>query len=125
MSAQNETRKLVIMITRGPDDERSSVAWSVANGGINNGLELVIFLTSSGVEWARKGVAEKARPNPLDPPIKDMMQTVLDSGAGFFVCPPCAHVRGIDESNIIDGATIMGSTAIHVPIKEGAATLCF
>jgi len=125
MSESSETRKLVIMITRGPDDERSSVAWSVANGGINNGLELVIFLTSSAVEWARKGVAEAARPNPLDPPIKEMMQKVLDSGAGICVCPPCAHVRGITEADLIEGATLMGSTAIHVPIKEGAATLCF
>ena len=45
-----EKKKLVVLITRGLDDERSSVAWSVANGGINSGLDVSIFLTSSAVE---------------------------------------------------------------------------
>ena len=29
-----ETKKLVIVISRGFDDERSSVAWSIANAGV-------------------------------------------------------------------------------------------
>ena len=125
MNTTAEKRKLVILVTRGADDERSSVAWSVANGGVNTGLDVTIFLASSGVEWARKGVAENARPNPLDPPVKDMMQTLLDAGVGIFVCPPCAEVRGIKEQDLIDGAVLSGSVAMHEPIKAGAATLSF
>jgi len=125
MNTGEEKRKLVVLITRGADDERSSVAWSVANGGVNSGLDLTIFLASSGVEWARKGVAEKARPNPLDPPIADMMQTLLDAGVSIFVCPPCAEARGIGEHDLIDGAILSGSAAMHEPIKAGAATLSF
>lgn len=30
--------KLVIVCSRGFDDERASVAWSIANGAINSGL---------------------------------------------------------------------------------------
>jgi predicted peroxiredoxin len=44
-----EKKKLLILISRGFDDERASVAWSIANGGIKTGLEVSIFLTSSGV----------------------------------------------------------------------------
>ncbi len=47
----DEKRKLVIVVTNGFHDERSSVAWSVANSGINSGLEVTMFLVSSGVDW--------------------------------------------------------------------------
>ena len=74
-----EKKKLVVVVTNGFNDERSSVAWSVANGAIGSDMQVTMFLVSSGVDWVRRGAAEKARPNPLDPPMKDMIQTVLDS----------------------------------------------
>lgn len=120
-----DNRKLVIVITRGADDERSSVAWSIANGAINAGLELTVFLTSSAVDWVRKGAAELARPNPEDPTMKDMIGKVVESGSRICVCPPCAKVRGYTEEDLIENVEIIGSIAIHEQIKEGAATLTF
>jgi predicted peroxiredoxin len=121
----SEKQKMVIVVTRGVDDERSSVAWSVANGGIASGFDVNMFLVSSGVDWARKGAADRARPNPLDPPIGEMIQTVMDAGGQIMVCPPCAGVRGYDEEDLVDGVTLAGSVAMHALIKEGAATLSF
>ena len=120
-----EQKKLVVVITRGLDDERSSVAWSIANGGVNSGLDVTVFLVSSGVDWVRKGAAESAHLNPLDPPMKDMIQKMIDSGCTIGVCPPCAKVRGYTENDLIEGVTIVGSIAIHEPIKQGAAALTF
>ena len=34
-------KKLVILISKGMDDERASVAWSMANGAIKPGCEKV------------------------------------------------------------------------------------
>ena len=118
-------RKLAVVISRGHDDERSSVAWSIANGGINNGLDVSIFLVSSAVDWVRKGAMELARPNPEDPTIKDMVQHVIDNGCTISVCPPCAKVRGYSKEDLIDGVQIVGSVAIHEKVKEGAAILSF
>jgi len=120
-----QKQKMVIVVSSGFNDEKSSVAWSVANGGIATGFEVTMFLVSSGVDWVRKGAADKARLNPLDPPVKDMIQTVLDSGGDILVCPPCAGVRGYDKSDLIDGVTLAGSVAMHALIAEGAATLTF
>jgi predicted peroxiredoxin len=117
--------KLVVVITHGFDNERSSVAWSIANGGINNGLEVSIFLTSSAVDWVRKGASERARPNPEDPTIKEMIQKVVDSGSQIAVCPPCAKVRNYEANDLMDGVIIVGSTFIHERIKQGAALLSF
>ncbi len=120
-----KTKKLVVVISRGLDDERSSVAWSIANGGINNGLDVSIFLVSSAVDWVRKGAAEYARPNPEDPTMKEMIQNVMDAGCTISVCPPCTKVRGYTEDDLIEGVQIKGSVVIHEPIKEGAAVLTF
>lgn len=120
-----EKKKLVIVVTRGFDDERSSVAWSIASGGINTGLDVTMFLVSAGVDWVRKGAAEGAHLNPFDPPMSEMIQKVIDAGCQILVCPPCAKSRGYGEEHLIDGVIITGSGAMHELIKQGAATLSF
>ncbi len=122
---KNESRKLVVVISRGLDDERSSVAWSIANGGINNGLDVSVFLVSSGVDWVRKGAADRVHLNPEDPTLMSMIQNVIDNGSAIGVCPPCIKVRGMSEEDLIEGVEVVGSTAIHNPVKEGAAVLSF
>lgn len=120
-----EKRKLVVLIACGLEDERMSVAWSIANGGVKSGLDVAIFLTSSAVDCVRKGAADQVRLNPLDPPVGEMIQTLRSQGVPIFVCPPCAKVRGYTEKDLLDGVVITGSGAIHELIKQGAATLSF
>jgi len=121
----NETKKLVIVMTRGMDDERSSVAFSVANGGLASGLEVTVFLAAAGVDWVRKGAADSARLNPLDPPMKEMIDNVMNNGGKILACPPCAKVRGYEQKDLLDGVVLAGSAAVHELIKQGAATLSF
>ncbi len=118
-------KKLVVIVTNGLDNERSSVAWSVANGGVGSGMEVTMFLVSSGVDWVRKGAAGTARLNPLDPPVKDMIQTVIDSGADILVCPPCAGVRGYEQDDLMDGVKLAGSVAMLEHVQQGATALTF
>ena len=53
-----EKEKLVVVVTNGFNDERASVAWSIANGGVGSGMQVTMFLVSSGVDWVRRGAAE-------------------------------------------------------------------
>jgi predicted peroxiredoxin len=121
----SDKKKLVVVVTNGLDNERSSVAWSVANGGIASGMEVHMFLVSSGVDWVRRGAAAVARLNPLDPPLMEMIERVIDNGGRIMVCPPCAQVRGYDRENLIDGVELAGSVSMHGLILEGAAALTF
>lgn len=120
-----EKKKLVILITRGLDDERSSVAWSIANAGIASDLEVTVFLAASGVDWVRKGAADVARLNPLDPTLKDMIENLMSNGGTVLVCPPCAKVRGYSEEDLIEGAIVAGAPTMLEVVKQGAATLSF
>jgi len=120
-----EKKKLVVLITCGMDDERSSVAWSIANGGINSGLDVTVFLASSAVDWVRKGAADQARLNPLDPSMKELIQNIREKGSAILVCPPCAKVRGYSQDDLLEGVILTGSGAMHELIAQGAATLSF
>ena len=120
-----EKKKLVVIVTNGADNERSSVAWSVANGGVASGMEVTMFLVSSGVDWVRKGALEHARLNPLDPTIGEMVKTVTDSGGKILVCPPCAGVRGYEQDDLMDGVTLAGSVAMLDVVQQGAEAITF
>jgi predicted peroxiredoxin len=120
-----EKKALVLVITRGLDDERSSVAWSIANAGIASDFEVTVFLAASGVDWVRKGAAEVAHLNPVDPPLRDLIGNLLSNGGKILVCPPCAKVRGYSENDLIDGVTVAGAPAMLEVVKQGAATLSF
>jgi predicted peroxiredoxin len=121
----SDTKKMVIVVTNGFDNERSSVAWSVANGAIGMGMQVTMFMVSSGVDWVRKGASAAAHLNPFDPTIADMMQNVIDSGANIFVCPPCAKVRGYEPDCFIEAVELAGSAAMLGVVSEGASTLTF
>jgi predicted peroxiredoxin len=77
------------------------------------------------VDWVRKGAAGAAQPNPLDPPVSEMIDNFLASGGNVLICPPCAKVRGYSERELIDGVSITSSTVMHELIKEGARALSF
>ena len=118
-------KKLVIVNSRGFDDERSSVAWSVANTAVASNMDVTVFLVAAGVDWVRKGAADVARLNPLDPTMSDMIGNFIESGGRILVCPPCAKVRGYDEDSLIDGAIIAGAPVMLEEIQQGASSLSF
>lgn len=123
MAQSNE--KLVIVASRGHDDERATVAWTVANGGLNSGLEVTMFLVSAGLDLIRKGAATHVRMNPFDPSMQELIESFQKGGGKILACPPCAAVRGYGQDDLIDGVEIVGSPVMHALIKDGAATLSF
>jgi len=118
-------QKLVIVNTRGFDDERSSVAWSIANTAAASDMSVTMFLVAAGVDWVRRGAADVARLNPLDPSMSDMIGNFLRNGGRILVCPPCAKVRGYTEESLIEGAKIAGAPVMLEDVNAGAATLSF
>jgi predicted peroxiredoxin len=46
-------------------------------------------------------------------------------GGTIWACPPCVQTRGYTQADLLEGVVIVGSSALHGAIKEGAATLSF
>lgn len=118
------TRDLVVLITHGADHELSSVAFTIANGGMTSGLRVSIFLTSAAVDLVRRRAIDSTVVPPLEP-LAALVKDFLARGGSLWACTPCVKARGYDKADLIDGVEIAGSSKIHELIKAGAATLSF
>lgn len=119
-----ENRELVVLVTRGADHELSSVAFTIACGGITSGLKVCAFLTSSAVDLVRKRGVDLTHVPPLDP-LKALIDDFMKRGGAVIACPPCVKARGYTQDDFIDGVTIAGASVIHEKLKAGAASLSF
>lgn len=123
-TTDNEAKKLVIMVTKGIDHELSSVAFTIANGGITSGQQVSIFLTSSGIDLVRKRGAGMTKVDPLDS-LSDLMKDFLKRDGKIWACAPCVKARGYEQDELIDGVVITGASLLHQQIMDGASTLSF
>ena len=121
---QPGTGKLVILMTKGIDSELSSVAFTIANGGITAGLKVSVFLTSAAVDVVRRNGHVHTHVAPLDPLAKSI-EDFQSRGGVIWACTPCVASRGYQQSDLIEGVVITGASVLHAQIKEGAATLSF
>jgi predicted peroxiredoxin len=117
-------QKLVVLITKGIESELSSVAFTIANGGITAGLKVSIFLTSTGIDLVRKRGQAMTQVPPLEP-LAALIESFLQRGGTVWACTPCVVSRGYEQADLIDGVVITGASAMHAEIKSGAATLSF
>ena len=120
----DQAKELVVLMTQGADHELSSVAFTIANGGITSGFKVYAFLTSSSVDLVRRRAADLAHVPPLDP-LKALIDDFLRRGGTIWACPPCATARGYTQEDLIDGVTIQGASAMHQRLMAGAASLSF
>lgn len=118
------TDKLVILVTRGIESELSSVAFTIANGGITAGLKVSIFLTSTAIDLVRKRGQAMTHVPPLSP-LLALIEDFQKRGGVIWACPPCVETRGYTQADLLDGVVIVGASAMHAEIKQGAATLSF
>ena len=117
-------RSLVVIITHGTDHELSSVAFTIANGGMTAGLKVHVFLTSSGVDLARRKAIDTTHVEPLEP-LSALVKDFLQRGGTLWACTPCVKARGYTQDHLIEGTIITGASVLHEQIMDGAATLSF
>jgi predicted peroxiredoxin len=118
------SKELVVLMTKGADHELSSVAFTVANGGISEGLKVYAFLTSGSVDLVRRRAADLPHVPPLDP-LKALIGDFLRRGGTIWACPPCVKARGYAQEDLIEGVQIQGASAMHERLTAGAASLSF
>ncbi len=120
----SETKELVVLMTKGIDHELSSVAFTIANGGITSGFKVYAFLTSSAVDIVRKRGADVTHVQPLDS-LKALIADFQKRGGTIWACPPCVKARGYTQEDFIDGVEIVGASKMHERLMAGAASLSF
>ena len=119
------TSKILVHATHGQEEpERATLAFIVANVAANADQEAVVLLTIDGVWLATHGYANTIEKEGF-PTLRDVIQAFVANGGQIWACGTCAKPRGIGESDLIAGATIV--TAAHVVeyLASGAASLTF
>jgi len=117
-------RNLVVLLTHGPESEMSSVGMTIANGGMTAGMKVSLFLTGGGVDIVRKRATDLTHVAPLSP-LSELIADFQARGGVIWACPPCVKSRGYEQSDLIDGVTIVGASLMHELIAGGAGTLSF
>ena len=120
----SSARELVVLVTRGTDHELSSVAFTIACGGITAGMKVYAFLVSSGVDLVRRRAVDITHVPPLDP-LRALIDDFLARGGTIWACPPCVKARGYTQEDLMPGVSIQGASAMHERLKAGAASLSF
>jgi predicted peroxiredoxin len=122
--SQSNAKRLVVNLTTQPGDDRSSVAFTVANAALAQGFEVAVFLSSDGVELSRDGACEFDHSQPLRP-LADLIQSFTDKGGLVWTCSPCFKHRGLKEDEIIEGSTITGAANMIEWIATGAQVISY
>jgi len=118
----DDQRNLVVVITHGIENERSSLGFTLANGGITAGLKVSVFLMSNGVDLVRKRAADLTHAHPCEP-LAALIKDFIARGGTLWACTLCVNARGYQQEDFLDGVIITGASVVHNLIKDGAATL--
>lgn len=117
--------KLIVNCTHGAEDpERATLAFVVGAVAASADQDAVVLLTIEGVWLATKGYADGIHKEGFQP-LKDVVQSFVANGGHIWACGSCAIPRGINESQLIEGAKIITAAQVVERLASGAASLSF
>jgi len=106
-------KKLLFIITHSSDHpERSAAALAVANTAVASERDVVIFALNEGALLVKQGFAETIENQKAFPPIRDLLQSLVDAGQRFYVCSTCAKQFDIGEDELLPNTRMAGPPTI-------------
>lgn len=121
------TNRMCVSLTCAKDNsDKATVAFVVANASAASEKETMIFLSVEGVRIASAGYADDVHEEGFAP-LKELITSFVEAGGKLFVCSPCFKKRGLDESKLIPGATIVGGAKLveFLTADGGAASITY
>ena len=106
------------------DTDKATVAFVVANAAVASEKETLVFLSIEGVRLSQKGAADDIREEGFAP-LKELMDNFVKAGGKIWVCSPCFKKRGLNEANLIAGATIVGGAKLVEFLSAGSPSISY
>lgn len=104
--------KFCVSLTASSDNtDKATVGFVVANAAVASDKETMVFLSTEGVRLAASGFADSIHEEGFAP-LKELMDNFVKAGGKIFVCSPCFKKRGLDETKLVAGATIVGGAKL-------------
>jgi predicted peroxiredoxin len=106
------------------EPDRVVVAYLTAGAALDQGKDVVMWLTGDGVRLALDGYATPIRADQ-EPPVQRLHEQFQQKGGRFYVCPVCFGERDLDADQLVDGAELKGATPLMEFAAEGAMTFTY
>lgn len=104
--------KFCVSMTCSSDNpDKATVGFVVANAAVASDKETMVFLSAEGARLASSGFADNIHEEGFAP-LKELMENFVKAGGKIYVCSPCFKKRGLDENNLLAGATIVGGAKL-------------
>jgi predicted peroxiredoxin len=117
--------RVIVGCTHGEEDpDRVVVAYLTAGAALDNGKDVVMWLTADGVRLALRGYADRIRVG-MEPPVERVHAQFIEKGGRFYVCPVCFGERDLDEGELVEGAELKGATPLMEFAGDGAMTFTY
>ena len=114
--------KVIVGCTHGAEDpDRVIVSYLTAGAALDQGKEVVMWLSSVGVRLALRGYVDPIREG-REPPVKRVREQFIEKGGRFFVCPVCFNERALAEGDLVENAELKGATPLMQFAGDGAMT---
>jgi uncharacterized protein len=118
-------KKLVIMVTHGPDHpEMATIPFVMGGAAASADVEVVMGFQGEGVVLVKSGVAETVTA-PEFKPLAELLKTIREFGGTFLVCSPCIKSRGIAEADLVEGAHVVTAGRFVAEIVSATNALVY
>lgn len=117
--------KLCVSLTHAKDNtDKATVAFVIANAAVGSEQETLVFLSTEGVHLAVNGYADDIHEEGFMA-LKELMTNYAEAGGTIYVCSPCFKKRGLDENNLVAGATIVGGAKLIEYLSDGTPCVSY
>lgn len=117
--------KICVSITHAKNDpDKATVAFVVANAAVASAQETLVFLSTEAVRLAVRGYADDIREEGFAP-LAELLGNYVKAGGKIFVCSPCFKKRGLDETALVPGATMVGGAKLVEFLAAGASCISY
>ncbi len=119
------TNRFCVSLTYAKNDtDKATVAFVVANAAAASENQTVVFLSTEAVRLCQQGYADDVHEEGFAA-LKDLMADFVKAGGIIWVCSPCFKKRGLDESKLLPGATIVGGAKLVEFLSQGAPCVSY
>src|SRR5437764_13767539 len=106
--------RVIVGCSHGEEDPDSgAVAYLAAGAALDQGKDVVMWLTSDGVRLGLGGYAGGIRTD-REPSGELLHAQFAEKGGRFYVCPICFNERDLDDGELVSSADHNGPT----PLRE-------
>jgi predicted peroxiredoxin len=117
--------RVIVGCTHGEDNpDGVVVSYLTAGAALDQGKEVVMWLSSEGVRLALRGYVDPIRADQ-EPPVERVHEQFIEKGGRFFVCPICFNDRQLDASDLVENAELKGATPLMEFAGDGATTFTY